>query len=140
MAGVVALIGLAVLIALLGRPSDRDDGSGGTGASAPAFSVDPGPSGRPVTPTPAGPTPGSTAEEPLSLFSSTGVCQGGRPRPVPRAARVSASGPHPLVVHVDGLLHQFADTGGYDTSTPSRRRPSRCSSSPVPSTRSGGSC
>lgn len=114
LAGVVALIVLAVLVALLARPSDRDDGSGGTGASAPAFSVDPGASGRPVTPTPNNLAPGSTAEERLSLFSFTGVCQGGRPRPVPRAARVSASGPHPLVVHVNGLLHQFADSGGYD--------------------------
>ncbi|MEU0297987.1 hypothetical protein ABZ252_00670 [Streptomyces sp. NPDC006175] len=37
---------------------------------------------------------------------------------MPRAAHASASGPHAVVVHVNGLLHQFEGSGGYDRTDP----------------------
>ena len=112
---VVALLGVALLVGLLGR-SSGESGGGGTEAAVPDFSVEPGPSGQPVAP--SGPVPVTTAEERFDLFSFRGICQGEAPRPVPRAARVSASGLHPLVVHVNGLLHQFAGSGGRDRVDP----------------------
>lgn len=121
-AGVVALVGAAVLIGLLGRPSGGDGGTGGS-AAAPAFSVAPGSSGRPVAPTTS--VPESPVEGRLDLFSFRGLCQEEESRPVPRAARVSESGPHPLVVHVNGLLHQFEGSGGYDRADPFTPLPER---------------
>ncbi|MGW7284995.1 hypothetical protein ACWGH4_05780 [Streptomyces sp. NPDC054847] len=121
-AGVVALAGVAVLIGLLGRPSGGDGDTGGS-APTPAFSVAPGSSGRPVTPT--APVPETPAETRLDLFSFGGLCQEEGSRPVPRAARVSASGPRPLVVHVNGLLHQFEGRGGYDRADPFTPLPER---------------
>ncbi|MFC8869802.1 hypothetical protein ACFUAC_19510 [Streptomyces sp. NPDC057148] len=104
-AGVVVLAGVAVLIGLLGRPAGSDGDTGGPVAT-PAFSVAPGSSGRPVTPVPERPV-----ETRLNLFSFDGLCQEEGSRPVPPAARVSASGPRPVVVHVNGLLHQFEGRG-----------------------------
>ncbi|WP_395571920.1 hypothetical protein [Streptomyces sp. BK79] len=121
-AGVVVLTVVAVLIGWLGRPSGGD-GDTDADAATPAFSVDPGSSGRPVTPTV--PAPESQAETRLDLFSFAGLCQEGGSRPVPRAARVSASGPRPLVVHVNGLLHQFEGSGGYDRADPFTPLPER---------------
>ncbi|MFF9049399.1 hypothetical protein [Streptomyces parvulus] len=121
-AGVAVLAAVAVLIGLLGRPSGGD-GDTGADASPPAFSVEPGPSGWPVTPT--APAPESPAETRLNLFSFGGLCQEDGRRPVPRAARVSASGPRPLVVHVNGLLHQFEGSGRHDRADPFAPLPER---------------
>ncbi|MGW4023077.1 hypothetical protein [Streptomyces sp. NPDC005009] len=121
-AGVVALTGVAVLIGLLARSSGGDGDTGGS-AAAPAFSVAPGSSGRPVTPTAS--VPESPVETRLNLFSFGGLCQEDGSRPVPRAARVSASGPRPLVVHVNGLLRQFEGAGGYDRADPFTPLPER---------------
>ncbi|MDT0571741.1 hypothetical protein RM704_30515 [Streptomyces sp. DSM 3412] len=121
-AGVVVLAAVAVLIGLLGRPSGGD-GDPGADSAIPAFSVAPGSAGRPITPT--APVPESPVETRLNLFSFGGLCQEDGSRPVPRAARVSASGPRPLVVHVNGLLHQFEGSGGYDRADPFTPLPER---------------
>ncbi|WP_307783937.1 hypothetical protein [Streptomyces spinoverrucosus] len=118
----MVLTAVAVLIGLLGRPSGGD-GNPGTDAATPAFSVAPSSSGQPITPT--APAPESPVETRLNLFSFGGLCQEDGSRPVPRAARVSASGPHPLVVHVNGLLHQFKGSGGYDRTDPFTPLPER---------------
>ncbi|MGW0291131.1 hypothetical protein [Streptomyces tuirus] len=114
-AGVVALAGVAVLVGLLGRPSG-DGGDTGGSAATPAFSVAPGHSGRPVTPTAT--VPERPAETRLGLFSFGGLCHEEGSRPVPRAAPVSGPGPRPVVVHVNGLLRQFEGRGGYDRTDP----------------------
>lgn len=123
-AGAVAVAGLAVLIGLLGRPSgDAGDGVTGGSAATPAFSLAPGSSGRPVTPT--APVPETPVETRLSLFSFGDLCRAAGSRPVPAAARVSASGPRPLVVHVDGLLHSFEHRDGFDRADPFTPMPER---------------
>lgn len=120
-AGVVALAGVAVLVWLLVRPSGGD-GQADESAGDPAFSIAPGSSGRPVTPTT--PAPESSTETRLNLFSFGSLCRD-QAQPVPRAARVSSSGPHPLVVHVNELLHQFKAPSGYDRVDPFTPLPER---------------
>ncbi|WP_419992412.1 hypothetical protein [Streptomyces boninensis] len=68
--------------------------------------------------------PESSTETRLSLFSFGGLCRE-QAEPVARAARVSSSGPHPLVVHVNELLHQFKAPGGYGRVDPFTPLPER---------------
>lgn len=118
--GVVALAVVAILV--LGRLSGGDGDASGSSAT-PAFSVAPRSSGRPVTPSaPGARKPGGDAPRPILVRR---FVPGGGERSVLRAARVSASGPHLVVVHVNGMLHQFEGRGDHDRADPFTPLPER---------------